>query len=263
MEDKSKRRARLFTILGLVLALIAGLGTYLYTSQSQTAGPPPVQTAPVVVATRDLLPRQAIAAADVTIAQYPVDLIPPGAVSNPENAIGKVLIAPVGKGEPVTPLRWSVQQGQSTFTVLPAGVELTSATPNFRAISISVPEANAVGGNLVPGDVVDIIATVNLNPTTFFLPAPPALPDPLHVADFSTKVILEGVDILAKAGSIYTIRVPDLDTAERLVYLQASGGSLVLLLRAPKDERIISTDGKNFPRIYQEFKFPTTTRIPF
>ena len=53
MQDGSRRRARLILILGVVLALLAGGGTFLYASQSQTATAPVIPTTPVLVAARD------------------------------------------------------------------------------------------------------------------------------------------------------------------------------------------------------------------
>lgn len=260
MEDRSKRRARLFTIIGVILALAAGGGTYLVATSTQTAAPPPEQRGPVVVAVRDLQARQEVRAADVAVASYPVSLIPPAALTTTEAVVGRIVTTPVARGEPFLPAKF-VAVGTAPFVVLPAGHELEPTSPHFRAMSISVPDSNAVGGNLRAGDMVDILVTVNIDPARFFLPAPPEPPDPLRVPDFSSKVILEHVPILAREGSVYTIRITDLATAEQLAYLQASGGQIALLLRAPDDERLPPTAGAAFENVFQVFGFPTTTRL--
>lgn len=261
MEDRAKRRARLFTIVGFILALGAAGGTYFYASSAQVAAPPEEAKVDVVVATRDLQARQQIQASDVTIAKYPVAVAPASAASDPQDVIGRILTAPVGRNEPLTPNRWSVAQGQNAFTVFPPGQEPTPDSPHYRALSISVADANAVGGNLVPGDIVDLIATINLDPNKYFNPPPPAQADPTRVLDFQTKVIYESVSILARTGTVYTIRVPSLENAQQLYYLQASGAQIAIILRAALDERTPTTAGTSFPNIYQTFGYQIVRRI--
>ena len=263
MEDRAKRRARLFTILGLVLALAAAGGTYLFASQAQSVSPGVVQEekVPVVVAVRDLSNRQVIEAADVTVAQYPVAVAPPTAARDPKEVVGRILVSPVARNEPITAVRYTVPQGQAAFTVLPPGEVLTPTSPNYRALSITVADQNAVGGNLVPGDIVDIISTVQLDPCAKFNPPPPQQCDQKFVADFQAKTIYENVPILDRKGQVYTIRVSDLSDVQKFYYLQASGAQLSMVLRAAKDERVVQTTGTSFPRIYQDFGFKVSTRI--
>ncbi len=246
--------------MGFILALVAAGGTYLAAGSAQVAAPPPEDKVDVVVAVRDLQARQVIGASDVTIARYPAAVAPPTAAKDPKDVVGRILVAPVARNEPLTPIRWTVQQGQAAFTVLPPGEELRPDSPHYRAMSISVADPNAVGGNIVPGDSVDLVATLNLDPIKYFNPPPPAPPDPNRVTDFQTKVIFESVPILAKAGAVYTIRVSDLETVQRLVYMQAAGAQLTMVLRAAKDDRIVSTQGTSFPNIYQNFGFKIVTR---
>lgn len=260
MEDRAKRRARLFTIVGFILALAAAGGTYLYSSSAQTAAPPPEEKVDVVVATRDLATRQVIVASDVTVVKYPLAVAPSTAAKDPKEVVGRILVSPVARNEPITAIRYTVGQGQTPFSILPAGEELKPDSPNYRAMSISVADQNAVGGAVQPGDIVDLIATVKLDPFTLFKPAPPATQDPNRVADFQTKVIFESVPILAKTGAVYTIRVSDLESAQRLIYLQSAGATLSMVLRAAKDERIVATEGTSFPSIYSTFHFKIVTR---
>jgi Flp pilus assembly protein CpaB len=260
LEDRAKRRARLFTILGLVLALAAGFGTYLFASQAQTVAPQVEDKVPVVVAVRDLSNRQVIEASDVTVAQYPVSVAPPTAARDPKDVVGRILTSPVARNEPITAVRWTVPQGQAAFTVLPPGEVLTATSPNYRALSITVPDQNAVGGNLVPGDIVDIIATIQLDPCQKFNPPPPTPCDPRYVVDFQAKTIYESVPILDRKGTVYTIRVSDLDTVQKFYYLQSASAQLAMVLRAAKDDRVVASTGTSFPRIYVDFGYKVIPR---
>src|SRR5437870_1090599 len=78
-------------------------------------------------------------------------------------------------------------------------------------------------------------------------------PTPKQGPDTSARIVLERVPILARTLSIYVIRT-DAATAERIGYLTASGGTLQLLLRGPKDDRASGTAGATFRTIYPEFR---------
>ena len=260
MQDGSKRRARLILISGIVLAIFAGAGTFFYASNAQTAVAPVVSTTAVLVAAREVPAKTILTAADVKVVEYNVDAKPASALVRPEDAVGKVTIIGMSPGEAVLPTKFSDPKNP-VFVVIPATAlapdgSIKSDTPNFRAMSITVADANAVGGVLVPGDVVDLMFTLNFDPIKFF-----TNPKSVLTSDFSAKIILERVPILARLAATYTVRVDAL-TAERLAYIQASGGQLSFLLRSPKDERAAGTTGTAFGGVYNAFRLAIPERVP-
>ena len=65
--------------------------------------------------------------------------------------------------------------------------------------------------------------------------------------------------ILARTAAVYTIRT-DAQTAEKVAYLNSSGGQLQMLLRAAQDQRTVVTTGATFGDIYKfGIKVPTKT----
>lgn len=260
MQDGSKRRARLILIIGIVLALLAGGGTFLYASQAQTAPPQVIPTTPVLVAAREIPAKTTLTVADLKVQDFNVDAKPAAALTKPEEAIGKVTVTAISIGEPIIPTKFSDPKNP-TFVVMPVinigpdGAPKSDA-PNYRAMSITVPDSNAVGGNIQPGDVVDIIYSLNFDPVKYL-----DKPKPTQGQDFSAKIILEKIQILARINAIYTIRV-DAATAERIAYLQASGGQLSFLLRAPKDERASGTKGVTFAAALDAFRFVVPEKVP-
>lgn len=260
MQDGSKRRARLILILGVVLAIFAGAGTFFYASSAQTAVAPVIETTNVLVAAREIPAKTTLTLADLKVQAYNVDAKPAAALVKPEDAVGKITITPISIGEPLLASKFSDPKNP-VFVVIPATAlsadgAIKSDTPNFRAMSITVPDSNAVGGIIAPGDVVDLMYAFNLDPIKYF-----DKPKPTQTADFSVKIILERVPILARTIASYTIRVDAL-TAERLAYIQASGGQLSFLLRAPKDERAAGTVGTTFAGMYNALKVPVPEKIP-
>ena len=54
MQDGSRRRARLILIVGVALALVAGVGTFVYASGAKSDQPVAVPTVAVLVAAREI-----------------------------------------------------------------------------------------------------------------------------------------------------------------------------------------------------------------
>jgi Flp pilus assembly protein CpaB len=253
VEDRSRRRARLILIVGLFLALLAGGGTFMIASSGRQAGPTATQTVPVLVAARELPIRTQLAAADLRLVHYKEDTVPPSALRDPGEAVGRVLTQPVALGEAVLPSKFSVS-AQQAWPVYPPGEAAKPDSPHYRAMSLSVPDNLAVGGAIQPGDIVDILYVLNYDPSRYLTSAGN------RPNDFSSKIVLGPVSVLAKSATVYTIRT-DATTAERIAYLQASGGSLQLLLRAGDDRRSAGTRGVTFPTVLREFGFPAPERV--
>ena len=259
MEDRSRRRARLVLIVGLLIAVLAGAGTFLYSSGSKTEAPPPVQTTDVLVASHDIPTRTALTAADLKIQKFPTELAPPAAITRADEVIGKIVQVPISAGEPILPTKFAAA-GAATFTVFPpnaqpvAGQPIPAGTPDYRAMSITVADATAAGGAVQVGDIVDILFTFQFDPTRFLTGN-----DTNRMADFSAKIVLQNVMIVARTASVYTIRT-DAQTAEKISYLNSAGGTLQMLLRAGQDQRQVTTAGATFVDIYKfGIKIPTKT----
>ena len=247
-------------IVGILLAVLAGVGAFVVGSGSQSSGPPPVETTPVVVAARDLARLTAIAAADVKVEQFPVTIAPPTALKDVKEAIGKVISVPLSAGEPLLPSKFGSATGAS-FTVFPpnaqppAGQAIPPGTPDYRALSITVADGSAAGGAVQAGDLVDFLYTLTLDPAKYFQGN-----DPNRTADFSAKIVLQNVPILARTLTVYTIRT-DAQTAERIAYITASGGTLQLLLRSGQDQRTAATGGATFGDAYRTFNLKVPGKI--
>jgi Flp pilus assembly protein CpaB len=259
VQDSSRRRARLVLIMGIALALIAGVGTFVYASGAKTDQPVAVPVTPVLVAAREIPAKTTLTAADVKLQDFNVEAKPLAGMSRAEDAVGRITIQSISIGEPILPTKFSDPKNPA-FVVIPAsfiGPDGAPApnSPNFRAMSITVPDPQAVGGVVVAGDIVDLLFTLQFDPTTKL-----KRPTPDQTSDFSAKIILERVPILAKLAATYTIRVDAL-TAERIAYLQSSGGQLSFLLRAPKDERASGSTGTTFEGVYRTFRFVVPEKI--
>jgi Flp pilus assembly protein CpaB len=260
VEDRSRRRARLVLIVGILIAILAGAGTFVLSSGSKAEAPPPVATTDVLVAARDLPARSALTAADLKVQKYPVELAPPTALAKPEDVIGKIVQQPIAAGEPILPGKFAAA-GAVTFTVFPPNAQpapnapIPAGTPDYRVMSITVADASAVGGAIQVGDIVDLLYTFSFDPTKFFTGT-----DTNRFQDFASKVTLQNLPILARTASVYTIRT-DAQTAEQISYMIAAGGTLQFLLRAAQDQRQASTQGGTFGPVYKRFGYPIPLKV--
>jgi Flp pilus assembly protein CpaB len=283
-----KRRARFILIVGVLLALLTGAFTFIYVSGAQSSAPAAaVPTVDVIVAARDIPARTSLTAADIKVAKFEQQYAPPAALKDPKEVIGKILVQPVYVGEPIIAAKFAPTE--RAFTVFPPGEQVEPGSPAYRIMTVSVPDANAVGGVLVPGDSVDIMyvfqfdpcsklqigtgaaagtscatgtqaVTVGGTPGTTAPQQSTTTPQSKITSDTVAKIILGPVQILARTQAVYTIRV-DAALAERLAYIQTSGGSLQMILRAPNDDRAAGTTGATFATVYQAFKFPIPERV--
>jgi pilus assembly protein CpaB len=216
--------------LGVVIAVAAGVGTYLYANATRNAPPTDVAVVDVLVATRDIEARSALGSSDLKVVQLPRDAAPAGALREASGATGLITTVALSANEPVLPAKLAQPGSEGHIAVLPPGATV-STSPAFRAMSLNIPDANAAGGAIVAGDHVDILYTLSVvDPTT---------------SDFVGRIVLQDLPVLATTITVYSLRV-DAATAERIAALQASGGTLQLLLRAPGDARPAGTAGASF-----------------
>jgi Flp pilus assembly protein CpaB len=128
----------------IVLALAAGAlaGTLYYVGAQRSS---------VVVAARDLDATHPLVSDDLAIVSIPADVVPAGAIADATAAVGKVPRAPLWRGQVVlSPALSDDAASFHTGLALPSGM---------RAVALPVAiAAHAVGGAIVPGARIDVIA---------------------------------------------------------------------------------------------------------
>ena len=110
-------------------------------------------TKTVLIAAKDVLEMSTIDETMVTQEERPVDFIQPGAVENPDDAVGLVAATPIKKGEQIL-LTKLLSPGSATGLA-------NQVAPDKRAITIPVDEVRGVGKLIRPGDRVDILTSIN------------------------------------------------------------------------------------------------------
>jgi pilus assembly protein CpaB len=226
-------RNRIFGVLAL--AVLAGGGLAYATYNAINGQQPKTVNAPtdsVVVAANDLALGKELKKEDLTIVQFPKGREPEGTFSTPGDLVGRGVISPMVRNEIVLPAKLaSKEAGAGLPPIIPDGM---------RALSVRVNEVIGVAGYVLPGTLVDVLAT--------------ASPTDQH-ADTTTKVILSKVQVLTAGtrmeqdqdkGKPMQVTVVTLlvypDQAERLA-LASTEGKIQLALRNPLDVSAPETPG--------------------
>src|SRR6266581_3396403 len=160
----------LFAVLAFV-ALRSGGGSSTSTVSQGTAN--------VVVAAQDIPVGTEITEGMLKTMAVPQSLLIKDAFSDSGPVVGQKARVGILAGEQVATSNIGVEsKGDGLNQVLPGGE---------RGVAISVAEVTAVGGNMLPGQKVDVLAQ-------FKIKGVPGLPDGAHIE--RTQTILQNVEVL-------------------------------------------------------------------
>jgi Flp pilus assembly protein CpaB len=231
------RRGKFLVVLGVILALVAGGAAFIVVNQAtQQAGQGGVQKVAVVVAVQTIPARKIIEEADVIVREVPIDPTnEQGIVSTLDKVLGRVSAVSILQNQLVTTNLLASSTAGGQFTILAPEETVQPDSPEWRAVSLTVPDDRAVGGLLEPNQLVDVFATVTVN----VLLGETADNEEGYYTDKSTKLTYQGMLVLARAGTFYVLRAP-LAVAEEISHLQASGtASFSMVLRPDIDTRSV------------------------
>jgi pilus assembly protein CpaB len=203
--------ARRLLLALLVALIVSGAFTFwLSTKFAHLHNAKPASLQYVATAT-DLDAGQTLRPADLQRIDWPSTMALVGAFSKPEDVVGRTLLYPLAKGEPILPRQLSAPG---------AGVGLSTKIPDgMRAISLKSGEVVGVAGFLLPGTRIDVLVTYHS----------PGSTDPI------TSTVLQDAQILAAGQKmqpdpegkpttvdVVTLLVKPYD-AERVVLASAQG----------------------------------------
>jgi pilus assembly protein CpaB len=142
-------------ILALLLGLLAAVLTAVYLSSAgnDSGGSTPITAVPVVVATQDIAANTRLTTEMLEVKFLPTDEVNTEAFTARSQVVDRVATQDVAEGEQIVPTQVSSSAGEGVSFVV---------QPGYRAISVEVREVITVGGNLEPGDHVDVVGIFEL-----------------------------------------------------------------------------------------------------
>src|SRR3954466_10794901 len=243
-------RNRIFAVLALAILAGGGLayGTYnvINAQPVKTVNAP---TQPVVVAAADLPLGTELKKEDLSGVNFPMGAAPEGSFNKPDTILGRGLMRPMVKTEPVLGAKLaSKEAGAGLPPVIPEGM---------RAVSVRVNEVIGVAGYVLPGTRVDVLATASPSG---------------NQTDVTSKVILANVQVLTagtrmeqdqEKGKPMQVTVVTLlvfpEQSERLA-LASTEGKIQLALRNPLDQGAPVTPGIKTAAMLGAVKAPAPAR---
>lgn len=226
----NKNISLVLLIAGIIVALLAGVGTFAWLQKRTAVQTRAAVTQPVVVAAADLSWGKVLDASQVKTVDFLKTSLPQGCFTKPSDVAGRTLLYPVKAGEPLF-------ETQLAPTTIKTGGVSALISPNKRAMAVKVDKVIGVSGFINPGNHVDVLVTV----------------------EGITKTVLENVLVLTVGQQMEMTAnqekpVPvDVITMELTVEetekmaMTASAGRVMLALRNPTDTSSITTRGVTVP----------------
>jgi Flp pilus assembly protein CpaB len=254
-SDKNSRRSKVYMVVGVIAALLVAGTVFVALQAANLDGTADVEMRTVVVATADIAARQPIVAESVTTREVAADPTNAHAFTSVDAAVGRLTGVPISAGQLIGPSSLASTTEGMTYSILDVGEAFDPEGPDLRAVSVTVAAGNAVGGTLTPGQRVDLIVTMPINPEAGQDGEAEETGPATQMEGPSTKVTLQAMTILFRDGDIYILRA-DLATAEKIAELTAAGGTFTMALRPDQDDRTADTDGSTIDMLIEEFEFP-------
>ncbi len=276
-----RRRSRLLIILGFILALVAGLLTFVLLQKPVEEVEQIPTTIQVAVALQDISVGEPVDLATVELRDWPVDTAPADAVTNIADLAGKYARQDIFAGQVI---RTSVVASKAA---LAAAGELASALipAGMVAYPIPISELSGVSYALTSGDRVDVLITLQFvdvdKETQVPLPLERGLEGDItgvQISRIVSQLTLQDVEVL-RVGSWYeppettaeqqqagqpvptpappavvTLLMPQQD-ALVLQFAREAGATVDLALRNPTDHDTVTTESVTLDYMLARFNF--------
>ncbi len=195
----------------------------------------------VVVAAVDIMEMETIDETMLQIDEKPVDFVEPQAVTDPEQAVGLITLAPIKKGEQVL-MSKVIKPGPVT------GLSL-QVSPSKRAIAIPVNDTNAIGKLLNPGDRIDIVTALDVGKGISQRREVKTLMQDVVILATGSRIVNELPVMLERQGkddyvknlrgdmtfTTITVEASPEESQDLIYLLSTAPGAIFLTLRHPSD----------------------------
>jgi pilus assembly protein CpaB len=239
----AKRRGLILVLLSLMMAVGAAVVANKWVNgQLVTQAGAAPNTQLVVTAAISIPFATKVEARHLRLTEIPEGVLPTGAYTDLTDVEGKVSTTSIARGEILVAERFAAHGRGSTLAAL--------IGPNMRAVTVRVDDVIGVGGFLLPGNKVDVLA---------------ARRDRNQRATIET--ILTNIKVLAvdqtaatEANEPVIVRAVTLEMspkdAEKIVKARTEG-TIQLTLRNPEEEKIVPEPPKRVVRA----RAPTRRRV--
>jgi pilus assembly protein CpaB len=144
-------RRQAFGVAAVIAMIVAGLVYLVLTSKVEKPEEAAPQRVTVVVAAQEIDAFDTITSEMLASEEMDAKAAPAGSLSAPEQAIGKIANTRISEGDALTQNNVGPRTAERGLTlVIPEGL---------RAVTVALDPVTGVGGFVLPGDRVDVLAT--------------------------------------------------------------------------------------------------------
>ena len=143
-----RRRGLILLVVSLVLGLGAAMAARGWVAEQSARNK--TETASVIAAAMAIPFGTKIEERHLKVIEMPPNSVPPGSFTLPEEIVDKVTTQPIVAGEILMKARFVEQGDGSTLAAM--------VSKNMRAVTVRVDDVIGVGGFLLPGNRVDVVA---------------------------------------------------------------------------------------------------------
>jgi len=240
------RMARLVFLL-FALAVAMGVSYYVYSLLNKqptvVEKATKVKATTIAVAVQDVPRGHKLAPEDLRYVSFLTDTLPKGAFTQDRSPVGRVAIIAVQASEPI------LENKLASEDITKGGLA-TFISPKKRAISVKVDQVIGVAGFIQPGQMVDVLVSVE---------------SAEEKAGYITKTVLQNVLILAcgtqaqesndkKAQQVNVVTLEVTPEESENLALAVSKGRIVLALRGYTDQDDVLTKGATVPELLERYR---------
>ncbi|MEQ8175155.1 MAG: Flp pilus assembly protein CpaB [Syntrophomonadaceae bacterium] len=221
------RGTRKYWLIAVVFGLLVAALFYRYLNDMKTAYTP--KDLVTVVKARENIPKDTVINANsLVVEEIPAQYVHPDAVRDKTAVVGKVTTSNIAAGEQIL--------NQKMLGASDEEKRLAYAIPqNKRAMSVAIDSVSGVSGNVQRGDMVDVVAVVEVKATGEADPIPYSILVVQNVMVLSIgQNTATNVEKKAQDSTTVTLAV-SVEEAQRLA-LATEKGAIRLLLRSPVDK---------------------------
>jgi pilus assembly protein CpaB len=242
-------RPKVFVLIaGLVATVAAWLVFAAMKAREVELRRVPGELARIAVATHNVPAGARLDAGSITMAAWPREHVPAGAITDARAAVGRIVRAPVAANAPI--LSSALYENEMVAGLLPVMIP-----PGMRAMAVPVDEVSGVAGFVMPHTRVDVLVALRVQ---------------AGMESAKAKIVLENIEVLAIAQQLdnasrqpQVVRVVTLlvtpEEAERLA-LASREGTLRLAIRRYDDDRLVATSGTNLEGLLRSYSAAESTR---
>lgn len=249
----SQNRSFVFFGLAALLALITSIMAYNW-FQNQAPAPQikkviKYEGTPIVVAGVDVPWGTPLTKEIVRIVNFPSEHMPDGRFEKPEDLIGRIVLTPLKRHEPI------LESKLAPLDVKNGGV-VGVLHPGMRAMAVRVNDVVGLPGFVKPGDRVDVMVTLGNSGKKGKITK--AVLENTLVLATGTQMERQGPGEKPKLVKVFTFEV-SLEEAEKLAYASTEG-KLRLALRSPLNAEPELTRGATSQTLLASFRAGSPSR---